>query len=131
MLKQLGVLPIAPRFVSSYAVSGVEPRVVGIGPEAIPSVLRKSGLKQSDIDLIELNEAFASQSLAVMRTLDLDPAKVNVNGGTIALGHPPGCSAKTRQVLNELSERRETTCMAWFMCVGTGQSAAGIFELLN
>ena len=97
MLKQLGVLPIA-RFVS-YAVSGVEPRVMGIGPvEAIPSVLRKSGLKQSDIDLIELNEAFASQSLAVMRTLDLDPAKVNVNGGAIALGHPLGCTG-TKQAL--------------------------------
>ena len=131
MLKQLGVQPIA-RFVS-YAVSGVEPRVMGIGPvEAIPSVLRKSGLKQSDIDLIELNEAFASQSLAVMRTLDLDPAKVNVNGGAIALGHPLGCTGSklTVQVLNELRRRKQRYGMVT-MCVGTGQGAAGIFELLN
>jgi acetyl-CoA acyltransferase len=97
-----------------------------------PSVLRKSGLKQSDIDLIELNEAFASQSLAVMRTLDLDPAKVNVNGGAIALGHPLGCTGSklTVQVLNELRRRKQRYGMVT-MCVGTGQGAAGIFELLN
>lgn len=131
MLKQLGIQPIA-RFVH-YAVSGVEPRIMGIGPvEAIPAVLRRSGLKQADIDLIELNEAFASQSLAVMRTLDLDPERVNVNGGAIALGHPLGCTGSklTVQVLNELRRRKQRYGMVT-MCVGTGQGAAGIFELLN
>jgi acetyl-CoA acyltransferase len=131
MLKQLGVQPIA-RFVS-YAVSGVEPRVMGIGPvEAIPAVLRRSGLKQQDIDLIELNEAFASQSLAVIRTLGLDASRVNVNGGAIALGHPLGCTGSklTVQVLNELRRRKQRYGMVT-MCVGTGQGAAGIFELLN
>jgi acetyl-CoA acyltransferase len=130
MLKMLNVQPIA-RFVG-YAVSGVEPRIMGIGPvEAIPAVLKRSGLQQSDIDLIELNEAFASQSLAVVRTLGLDPNRVNVNGGAIALGHPLGCTGSklTVQVLNELKRRNGKYGMVT-MCVGTGQGAAGIFERL-
>jgi acetyl-CoA acyltransferase len=128
MLKKLNATPRL-RFVS-YAVAGVEPRVMGIGPiEAIPSVLKKAGLKQDDIDLIELNEAFASQSLAVCRTLGLDDEKVNVNGGAIALGHPLGCSGGklTVQVMNELERRQKKYGMVT-MCVGTGQGAAGIFE---
>lgn len=130
MLKQLNVQPMA-RFVS-YAVSGVEPRIMGIGPvEAIPAALNRAGLKQSDIDLMELNEAFASQSLAVIRTLGLDASRVNVNGGAIALGHPLGCTGSklTVQVLNELKRRNGKYGMVT-MCVGTGQGAAGIFERL-
>ena len=130
MLKILNVQPIA-RFVG-FAVSGVEPRIMGIGPvEAIPAVLKRTGLTQSDIDLIELNEAFASQSLAVVRTLGLDPNRVNVNGGAIALGHPLGCTGSklTVQVLNELKRRNGRYGMVT-MCVGTGQGAAGIFERL-
>lgn len=130
MLKQLNVQPMA-RFVG-YAVSGVEPRIMGIGPvEAIPAVLKRAGLKQTDIDLIELNEAFASQSLAVIRTLGLDAGRVNVNGGAIALGHPLGCTGSklTVQVLNELKRRNGKYGMVT-MCVGTGQGAAGIFERL-
>lgn len=130
MLKQLQVQPIA-RFVG-YAVSGVEPRIMGIGPvEAIPAVLKKTGLKQSDIDLVELNEAFASQSLAVIRKLALDPERVNVNGGAIALGHPLGCTGSklSVQLINELKRRQGKYGMVT-MCVGTGQGAAGIFERL-
>lgn len=130
MLKELNVQPIA-RMVG-YAVSGVEPRIMGIGPvEAIPAALKKSGLKKDDIDLIELNEAFASQSLAVVRALELDPSRVNVNGGAIALGHPLGCTGSklTVQVLNELKRRNRKYGMVT-MCVGTGQGAAGIFERL-
>lgn len=105
---------------------------MGIGPlEAIPAALKKAGLTRNDIDLIELNEAFASQALAVVRGLELDPAKVNVNGGAIALGHPLGCTGSklTVQVLNELKKRNARYGMVT-MCVGTGQGAAGIFELL-
>ncbi|MFM2206313.1 MAG: hypothetical protein RL213_288 [Bacteroidota bacterium] len=130
MLKALNVQPIA-RMVG-YAVAGVEPRVMGIGPlEAIPSALSKAGLRQDDIDLIELNEAFASQALAVIRGLQLDPSRVNVNGGAIALGHPLGCTGSklTVQVLNELKRRNGKYGMVT-MCVGTGQGAAGIFERL-
>lgn len=130
MLKKLNVAPIA-RFVG-YAVAGVEPRIMGIGPvEAIPAVLKQSGLALNDIDLIELNEAFASQSIAVMRGLQLDPARVNVNGGAIALGHPLGCSGAklSVQVLDELKHRQQKYGMVT-MCVGTGQGAAGIFERL-
>lgn len=130
MLKKLNVKPIA-RFVD-YAVAGVEPRVMGIGPvEAIPKVLAHAGLKKEDMDLIELNEAFASQSLAVIRTLDLDPSKINVNGGAIALGHPLGCSGAklSVQLFNELGRRKGKYGMVT-MCVGTGQGAAGIYELL-
>ncbi len=131
MLKQLNVKPIA-RFVD-YAVAGVEPRVMGIGPvEAIPKVLKHAGMKQSDIQLIELNEAFASQSLAVMRTLNLNPEIVNVNGGAIALGHPLGCSGAklSVQLFSEMRRRKLKYGMVT-MCVGTGQGAAGIFEMMS
>lgn len=130
MLKELNLTPIA-RFVS-YAVAGVEPRIMGIGPiAAIPMVLKRAGLKQDDIDLIELNEAFASQSLAVMRELNLNPEIVNVNGGAIALGHPLGCSGAklSVQLFNEMKRRNNKYGMVT-MCVGTGQGAAGIFEML-
>jgi acetyl-CoA acyltransferase len=131
MLKQLNVKPTA-RLVD-FAVAGVEPRIMGIGPvEAIPKVLKHAGMKQSDIQLIELNEAFASQSLAVMRTLDLNPEIVNVNGGAIALGHPLGCSGAklSVQLFNEMRRRKLKYGMVT-MCVGTGQGAAGVFEFLN
>lgn len=131
MLKQLNATPIA-RFVN-YAVSGVEPRIMGIGPvEAIPKVLNRAGLKQNDVDLIELNEAFASQSLAVIRTLNLNPEIINVNGGAIALGHPLGCTGAklSVQLFNEMRRRKNKYGMVT-MCVGTGQGAAGIYEFLN
>ncbi|MNY65455.1 3-ketoacyl-CoA thiolase [compost metagenome] len=105
---------------------------MGIGPiVAIPKALKMAGLKKEDIDLFELNEAFASQSLAVIRELGLDEEKVNVNGGAIALGHPLGCTGAklTVQILNELKRRNKKYGMVT-MCVGTGQGAAGIFELL-
>lgn len=130
MLKQLNVKPIA-RFVD-YAVAGVEPRIMGIGPvEAIPRVLKRAGLKQDDIQLIELNEAFASQSLAVIRTLNLNKDIINVNGGAIALGHPLGCSGAklSVQLFGEMRRRKLRYGMVT-MCVGTGQGAAGIYELL-
>lgn len=129
-MKQLNAEPIA-RLVS-YSVAGVPPRIMGIGPiHAIPGALEKAGLKKEDLDLIELNEAFASQSLAIIRELDLDPDKLNVNGGAIALGHPLGCTGAklTVQVLNELKARRQKYGMVT-MCVGTGQGAAGIFEMM-
>ncbi|UIR56154.1 acetyl-CoA C-acyltransferase [Sphingobacterium sp. SRCM116780] len=130
-MKELNLKPIA-RLVS-YAVAGVPPRIMGIGPiEAIPKALKMAGLKKEDIDLFELNEAFASQSLAVIRELGLDEEKVNVNGGAIALGHPLGCTGAklTVQILHELKRRNKKYGMVT-MCVGTGQGAAGIFELLN
>ncbi len=130
MLKKLNVQPIA-RLVS-YGVAGVPPRIMGIGPiEAIPLALKRAGMKQQDLDLIELNEAFASQSLAVIRTLDLDQDKINVNGGAIALGHPLGCTGSklSVQLFNELKRREKKFGMVT-MCVGTGQGAAGIFEML-
>ena len=129
-MRELNLQPIA-RLVS-YAVAGVPPRIMGIGPiYAIPKALEQAGLKLQDIDLIELNEAFASQSLAIIRELGLDEEKVNVNGGAIALGHPLGCTGAklTVQVLNELKRRNKKYGMVT-MCVGTGQGAAGIFELL-
>ena len=128
MLKRLNTDPRL-RFVG-YAVAGVEPRIMGIGPvKAIPAVLQQCGLKQEDMDLIELNEAFASQSLAVVRELDLNIDKVNVNGGAIALGHPLGCTGGklTVQLMHELETRKQRYGMVT-MCVGTCQSAAGIFE---
>lgn len=131
MLKQLNVQPIA-RLVS-YAAMGVPPRIMGIGPvEAIPAALKKAGMKQQDIEQIELNEAFASQSLAIIRTLDLNPDIINVNGGAIALGHPLGCTGAklSVQLFNEMRRRKQKYGMVT-MCVGTGQGAAGIFELLN
>jgi acetyl-CoA acyltransferase len=129
-MKELNVEPIA-RLVS-YGIAGVPPRIMGIGPiEAIPKALKQAGLKKEDIDLIELNEAFASQSLAVIRTLDLNPEVINVNGGAIALGHPLGCTGAklTVQIMNELKRQNKKYGMVT-MCVGTGQGAAGIFELL-
>jgi len=129
-LKELGVQPIAR--VVTYAVSGLEPSIMGVGPiYAIPQALKQAGLKQEDIDLIELNEAFASQSLAVIRELGLDESRVNVNGGAIALGHPLGCTGGklTVQVMNELKRRNGKYGMVT-MCVGTGQGAAGIFEMM-
>jgi len=129
-MRELNAEPIA-RLVS-YGIAGVPPRIMGIGPiEAIPKALKQAGLKKEDIDLIELNEAFASQSLAVIRTLDLNPDVINVNGGAIALGHPLGCTGAklTVQIMNELKRQNKKYGMVT-MCVGTGQGAAGIFELL-
>lgn len=129
-LKDHHLKPIA-RMVS-HAVAGVPPRIMGIGPvEAIPKALKQAGLQLNDINLIELNEAFASQSLAVMRTLDINPEVVNVNGGAIALGHPLGCTGAklSVQIFNELQRRKQKYGMVT-MCVGTGQGAAGIFEML-
>jgi acetyl-CoA acyltransferase len=130
-MKQNNLTPIA-RLVN-YSVVGVPPRIMGIGPlYAIPEVLKKAGLKQDDIDLFELNEAFASQSLAVIKGLGLNQDIVNVNGGAIALGHPLGCSGAklSVQLFDELKQRDKKYGMVT-MCVGTGQGAAGIFELLN
>jgi acetyl-CoA acyltransferase len=130
MLKKLNVQPIA-RLVS-YGVAGVPPRIMGIGPiAAIPIALKKAGMKQDELNLIELNEAFASQSLAIIRTLGLNPDIVNVNGGAIALGHPLGCTGAklSVQIFNELKRRDQKYGMVT-MCVGSGQGAAGIFELL-
>lgn len=128
-MKELGATPIAK--LVSYGVAGVPPRIMGIGPiEAIPKALKQAGLKQDDLSLIELNEAFASQSLAVIRTLGLDQSKINVNGGAIALGHPLGCTGAklSVQLFNELKRRDQKYGMVT-MCVGSGQGAAGIFEV--
>jgi acetyl-CoA acyltransferase len=130
MVNELNLKPRA-RMVS-YAVAGVPPRIMGIGPvAAIPKALNKAGMKLGEIDLIELNEAFASQSLAVMRELNINQDIVNVNGGAIALGHPLGCTGAklTVQIMNELSRQNKKYGMVT-MCVGTGQGAAGIFENL-
>jgi acetyl-CoA acyltransferase len=126
----LGVRPIA-RF-RSFTVGGVDPDVMGIGPVvAVPKALKMAGLSVADVDLFELNEAFASQSLAVIRELGLDPAKVNVNGGAIALGHPLGCTGAklTVSLLNEL-KRRGGRYGVVTMCIGGGMGAAGVFEML-
>jgi acetyl-CoA acyltransferase len=133
MVNRLGVKPIA-RLVS-FAVAAVEPRIMGIAPiKAIPKALDQAGLKQEDMELIELNEAFASQSVAVVRELGLNTDKVNVNGGAIALGHPLGCSGAklSVQIFDEMRKRQLNNkhCMVT-MCVGTGQGAAGVFEFLN
>jgi len=130
LVKELNLTPIA-RLVN-YASAGVEPRIMGIGPvKAIPKALKQAGLQLKDIDLIELNEAFASQSLAVIRELGLNPDIVNVNGGAIALGHPLGCTgAKLSVQLFDEMKRRGNKYGMVTMCVGTGQGAAGIFELL-
>jgi acetyl-CoA acyltransferase len=131
-VKELGLTPIA-RMVQ-YAAAGVPPKIMGIGPvKAIPKALELAGLKLGDIGLFELNEAFASQSLAVIRTLGMDPDKVNVNGGAIALGHPLGCTGAklTTQLLDEMDQRKMNGQYGIVtMCVGTGQGAAGIFELI-
>jgi acetyl-CoA acyltransferase len=133
MVKELNIEPIA-RMVN-YAAAGVEPRIMGIGPvAAIPKALKQAGLQQNDIDLIELNEAFASQSLAVIRELDLNKEIINVNGGAIALGHPLGCTGAklSVQLFDEMRKRNMKNKYGMVtMCVGTGQGAAGIFEFLN
>ncbi|MBO3116081.1 acetyl-CoA C-acyltransferase [Winogradskyella sp. DF17] len=133
MVKELNLEPIA-RLVS-YAAAGVPPRIMGIGPvAAIPKALKQGGLSQKDIELIELNEAFASQSLAVIRELDLNPELINVNGGAIALGHPLGCTGAklSVQLFDEMRKRSMQNKYGMVtMCVGTGQGAAGIFEFLN
>ncbi len=131
MVKELNIEPIA-RMVS-FAAVGVEPRIMGIGPvKAIPKALKQANLTLNDIDLIELNEAFASQSLAVMRELDINQDIVNVNGGAIALGHPLGCTGAklSVQLLNEMRRRKNKYGIVT-MCVGTGQGAAGVYELLK
>jgi acetyl-CoA acyltransferase len=133
MVKEFNLHPIA-RLVN-YAAAGVEPRIMGIGPvKAIPKALKQAGLKQEDVELIELNEAFASQSLAVIRELNLDPDIVNVNGGAIALGHPLGCTGAklSVQLFDEMRKRNMKGKYGMVtMCVGTGQGAAGIYEFLN
>jgi len=131
LMKKLNIKPIAK--LLSYELAGVEPKHMGIGPiEAIPKALKKAEMKLEDIELIELNEAFASQSLAVIKELKLNKEIVNVNGGAIALGHPLGCTGAklTTQLIHELRRRNQKIGMVT-MCVGTGQGAAGIFELIN
>jgi acetyl-CoA acetyltransferase family protein len=131
MVKELGLTPQA-RMVG-YATEGVDPRIMGMGPiAAVPKVLKQTGMNLQDIHLIELNEAFAAQSLAVMQVLGINPEVVNVNGGAIALGHPLGCSGckLTVQVLEELALRDQRYGMVT-ACVGGGQGVAGIFERLN
>ena len=130
MVKELNLTPVAR--LLSYSTVGVPPRIMGIGPMyAIPKALEQAGLKQSDIDLFELNEAFASQSVAILRELNINPEIVNVNGGAIALGHPLGCTGTklTVQLLDEM-KRRQSKYGVVTMCVGTGQGAASVFELL-
>lgn len=130
-LKRHNLTPIA--VMRGYAVAGVEPRIMGIGPvEAIPKALKRAGLSIADIHLIELNEAFAAQSLAVVQQAELPMERLNVNGGAIALGHPLGCTGAklTVQILNELRRRGEKYGMVT-ACVGGGQGIAGIFERLN
>jgi acetyl-CoA acyltransferase len=131
MVKELNIEPIAK--LVNYAVAGVPPKIMGIGPiKAIPKVLKQADLKIDDINLIELNEAFSSQSLAVIRELDLNKDIINVNGGAIALGHPLGCSGAklSVQLFSEMRERKSKYGMVT-MCVGAGQGAAGIFEFLK
>ncbi|MCU7613629.1 acetyl-CoA C-acyltransferase [Chryseobacterium sp. GMJ5] len=130
MVKELGLEPEA-RLVA-YAAAGLEPRIMGMGPiYAIPKALKQAGLELKDIELIELNEAFASQSVAIKKELDLNTEILNVNGGAIALGHPLGCTGTklTVQLLDEMRKRGNKYGMV-SMCVGTGQGAASIFELL-
>jgi acetyl-CoA acyltransferase len=128
VLKELGLAPLA-RF-AGFAVAGVAPEIMGIGPiAAIPKVLKSTGIRQDQLDWIELNEAFAAQSLAVLRDLQLDPAKVNPLGGAIALGHPLGATGaiRTATIVHGLRRRKQKYGMVT-MCVGTGMGAAGIFE---
>lgn len=131
LVNELNLKPIAR--MMSYAAAGVDPKYMGIGPvAAVPLALKKAGIKQSDLDLIELNEAFAAQALAVIRELDLEMGKVNVNGGAIALGHPLGCTGAklSVQLFNELKRRNQKYGMIT-ACVGGGQGVAGIYEMLN
>lgn len=130
MVKELNLEPVAR--LASYSVVGVEPRIMGIAPiKAIPRAIEMAGLKMNDINLFELNEAFASQSLAVIREAGLNPDIVNVNGGAISLGHPLGCTGAklTVQIMNELKKRKEKYGIVT-MCVGTGQGAAGVIEMI-
>jgi acetyl-CoA acyltransferase len=127
-MKKHNLTPIA--HMKSYSVAALAPRIMGVGPiYAVPKALAAAGLKQSDIALFELNEAFASQSVAVINHLELDPSRTNINGGAIALGHPLGCTGGklTVQLLNDLKRRNEKYGVVT-MCVGTGQGAAGVFE---
>ncbi len=130
MINELGLEPVAR--LASYAVVGVEPRIMGIGPvTAIPKAIKQAGLTSNDISLYELNEAFASQSLAVIRETGIDPDIVNVNGGALALGHPLGCTGAklSVQMMNELKKRNQKYGVVT-MCVGTGQGAAGVIEMV-
>lgn len=130
MVKELNLEPLAR--LASYAVVGVEPRIMGIGPvDAIPKAIKMAGISMNDINLYELNEAFASQSLAVIRETGINPDLVNVNGGAIALGHPLGCTGAklSVQIMNELKKRQQKYGIVT-MCVGTGQGAAGVIEML-
>jgi acetyl-CoA acyltransferase len=130
MMNELGLKPIA-RLVNCVS-AGVHPRVMGVGPiEAVPKVLKQASMNLSEIDLIELNEAFASQSLAVIKTLELDRSKVNINGGAIALGHPLGCTGAklTVQIVNDMKRLNKKYGIVT-ACVGGGQGIAGIIENL-
>jgi acetyl-CoA acyltransferase len=130
MVKELNLEPIAR--LASYAVVGVEPRIMGIGPvDAIPKAIKMAGLSMNDINLYELNEAFASQSLAVIRETGINPELLNVNGGAIAMGHPLGCTGAklSVQIMNELKKRQQKYGIVT-MCVGTGQGAAGVIEMM-
>ena len=130
MLKKLNIEPIAK--LVSYSVAGLPPKIMGMGPvRAVPKALKQANMKINDIELIELNEAFASQSIAVINELNLDKNIINVNGGAIALGHPLGCSGAklSVQLFEEMKQRKLKYGMVT-MCVGTGQGAAGIFEIL-
>lgn len=131
LVNELGLQPVAR--MMSYAASGVEPRIMGIGPvEAIPLALKQAGLRLDQVEQIELNEAFAAQSLAVIRKLDLNPDIINVNGGAIALGHPLGCSgAKLSVQLWDEMRRRKQRYGIVSACVGGGQGVAGVYELLS
>jgi acetyl-CoA acyltransferase len=131
LVKQLNLKPIARML--SYAVAGVDPKIMGIGPvAAVPKALKIAGMKLDDIDRIELNEAFAAQSLAVVRELNIDPSKLNINGGAIAIGHPLGSSGArlSLTLFNELRRSKKKYGMVT-ACVGGGQGVAGIYELLN
>jgi len=130
MVKELNLEPVAR--LASYSVVGVDPRIMGIGPvDAIPKAIKAAGLTVGDINLFELNEAFASQSIAVIRETGINPDLVNVNGGAIAMGHPLGCTGAklTVQIMNELKKRQQKYGVVT-MCVGTGQGAAGVIERL-
>ena len=131
MVKELNLEPVAR--MMSYSVAGVDPRIMGIGPkEAVPKALKQAGLSLGDIELIELNEAFAAQGLAVIKALDLNPDIVNVNGGAVALGHPLGCTGAklSVQLFNELRRQDKKYGMVT-ACVGGGQGVAGVYELLK
>jgi acetyl-CoA acyltransferase len=131
LMKSLGLDPVARML--SYSVAGVDPRIMGIGPkEAVPKALKQAGLSMQDLGLVELNEAFAAQALAVIKSLDMDPSIVNVNGGAVALGHPLGCTGAklSVQLFNELRRQNKKYGLVT-ACVGGGQGVAGIYELLK